>query len=479
MKYSILIAAAVAVLAISANNNRPYNFRQALDLREEQWVDSVFQSLNQPARIGQLLMIRAHSDRDSAFEQEVEDLIRNYQVGGLCFFQGNPEKQAALTKRYQAASPHVPLLISMDAEWGLGMRLRESTISFPKQLMLGAVSDNRLLYDMGREIARECVRLGVHVNFAPVADVNNNAGNPVINDRSFGEDRYNVAAKCFQYMMGLQDGGVMACAKHFPGHGDTNKDSHLDLPIINQSAARLDSLELFPFRVLSQYGIGSMMVAHLNVPALDNRPQRPTTLSRPTVYELLRKHIGFQGLVFTDAMEMQGVAKYFAPGEADVEALRAGNDVILLPGSVPAAISAIERALAEGRLDPDELNASVLRILRAKYRLQLTKKPVIRLDNLRKDLNTATALELKRTLIANAITLVRDRAKIIGFSDVERYNFATLAIGDSLRTPFQQVCGRYAPWSTTNYQWTAALHKRSRPWIPSGTTMSCWSVYTT
>ncbi|MCC7504469.1 MAG: beta-N-acetylhexosaminidase, partial [Saprospiraceae bacterium] len=212
----------IAFFALSANKNQRFNFSRDIDPREALWVDSVFNTLSEEERLGQLFMIRAHSDKGPEFEQQVEDIVRKYHVGGLCFFQGTPERQAELTNRYQALSDHLPLMISMDAEWGLGMRLKDGTISYPKQIMLGAIHDNRLIYEMGREIAVQCRRLGVHLNFAPVADVNNNPANPVINDRSFGEDRNNVAAKCFQYMMGLQDGGVMACAKHFPGHGDTN-----------------------------------------------------------------------------------------------------------------------------------------------------------------------------------------------------------------------------------------------------------------
>jgi len=203
-------------------------------------------------------------------------------------------------------------------------------------MMLGAIQDNRLLYDMGKEVARECRRLGVQIDFAPVADINNNSGNPVIGERSYGEDRYNVAAKAYQYMAGLQDGGVLACAKHFPGHGDTDMDSHFDLPLIPYDRARLDSLELFPFRVLAKNGIGSFMVGHLQVPALDNRPNRPTTLSRPVITDLLRKEMGFDGLIFTDAMEMEGVKKFFPNGSADVEAFKAGNDISLLPVDMEA-----------------------------------------------------------------------------------------------------------------------------------------------
>jgi len=439
-----------ALLALSANNpTRPFDFSKDLDPREGRWVDSVFNALSDDERLGQLFMLRAHADKDTAYERQVEDLIRRYRPGGLCFFNptlvGTVEKQAELTNRYQAASPRLPLMIAGDYENGIGMRLRSSAISYPRAMMLGAVQDNKLIYDMGRDIARQCRRLGVQVNFAPDVDVNNNAANPVINERSYGEDRANVTAKAFQYMMGLQDGGVLACAKHFPGHGDTNTDSHFDLPLIAHARERLDSIELFPFRALSQAGVGSVMVAHLNVPALDNRENRPTTLSQPTIQALLREQIGFEGLIFTDAMEMQGVTKHFKPGDADVEALRAGNDIVLLPQNVDDAMRAVKAAIADGRLDKERLFASTKRVLRAKYRLGLTQPQRVELANLRRDLNAPEYLVLKRRLIAHALTLVRDSLGLAGFQHVEKYKFASLALGDTNRTIFQTYCGYYAP----------------------------------
>ncbi len=422
----------------------------AFDPRESHWVDSVFQALTPAERIGQLFMIRAHSDKGPDYEQKVAELIQKYGVGGLCFFQGTPERQALLTNQYQALSERVPLLISMDAEWGLGMRLREGTISYPRQLMLGAVRDNRLIYEMGRDIARQCRRLGVHLNFAPVADVNNNPANPVINDRSFGEDRKNVAAKAFQYMMGLQDGGVMACAKHFPGHGDTDVDSHLDLPVIPHTAERLDSLELFPFRALILYGVASIMVAHLHVPALDERQNRPTTLSRPTIIGLLRQKMGYDGLIITDAMEMKGVAKFFKPGQAEVEALRAGNDVILLPSDMEAAFNAVQTALLDGTLDARQVAGSVRRVLRAKYRYGLTSPQRIDTTGLRSDLNAPSSLVLRRKLIENALTLVRDRDSLAGMPHLDRLRIAAVALGDTALTTFQKTCALYAPISFFN-----------------------------
>lgn len=450
IRFALRFALLFAFTALlSAGDHRFFDLSQSADRSEATWVDSVFNALSEEERWGQLITVRAHIDKDTAYENTVERLIQRHKVGGVCFFNvlhsGTVEKQAMLTNRYQAAGARVPLFVSLDAEWGLGMRLKETTISYPRQMMLGAVQDNRLLYDMGREIARQCLRAGVNVSYSPVADVNNNAANPVINDRSFGEDRYNVAAKCYQYMMGLQDGGVLASAKHFPGHGDTNTDSHHDIPMIPYNRNRIDSLELFPFRILAQYGIGSVMVGHLQVPALDNREHRPSSLSRPTISGLLREEMGFEGLIFTDAMEMRGVTKYYKPGEADVEALRAGVDMLLLPGDVDAALSAIRQAVADSTLDRKQLEASVKRILRAKYRLGLTKPQQVELKNLRRDLNMPSSIDLKRQLVAAALTLVRDRTDFVGFDDLEKFKFATLALGDTNRTVFQKNCALYAP----------------------------------
>ena len=292
----------------------------AAQTAENRWVDSVYNSLSDTGRIGQLFMIRAHSNLGADHIARVEEQIRRFQVGGLCFFQGTPEKQAELTNQYQKLTK-TPLFVAMDAEWGLNMRLKEGTITFPKQLMLGAIQDNALIYHFGEAIGKECKRLGVHINFAPDADVNNNPKNPVINDRSFGEDKYNVAAKAFAYMKGMQDNGVMACAKHFPGHGDVSVDSHFDLPVINHDLAHLSALELFPFRILSQYGVGSFMIGHLQVNAIDSTPNTPTSISKSAVHDLLRTKIGYDGLIFTDGMEMEGIVKYYPNGEENFQIL--------------------------------------------------------------------------------------------------------------------------------------------------------------
>jgi beta-N-acetylhexosaminidase len=427
LRYTFLIASLLL--------QQPFFAQSKNNLFAQHWVDSVFNSMSFDEKLGQLFMIRAHSNKDAAYEEMVAQQIRDYQVGGLCFFQGTPEKQASLTNYYQSLSRRVPLLVSMDAEHGLGMRLMESTISYPRYLALGAIQNNALIYEVGAAIAKQCRRLGVNVNFAPDADINNNGQNPVIGMRSFGENRKNVIEKTFAFMQGMQDNDVMACAKHFPGHGDTNIDSHYDLPQIFHSRERLDSVELMPFRALSQHGIQSAMIAHLSVPSLDPTPNLPTSLSRLVVTDLFRKKIGFQGLIFTDGMEMKGVTKNFTNGDAEALAIAAGNDMILLPENIAAAAAKIKSFLQDKKIDTTQIYDSVKRILYSKFKLKLTQKERVNYDNLTPDLNTPEGLLLKRRLIANALTTVRNQDNLIPIRDMD--GLASLSIGKGEKTPFQ------------------------------------------
>lgn len=370
----------------------------------DKWVRKQFRKLSKDQRIAQLMIIRAHSNLGADHVKEVTDLIKRYNVGGLCFFQGGPVRQANLTNQYQKIAK-TPLMIAIDGEWGLGMRL-DSVINFPRQLMMGAVPDAKLIYQFGLAVGEQCKRLGIHVNYAPDIDINNNPMNPVINDRSFGEDKYKVALFGVQYMKGMQDVGVMACAKHFPGHGDVSVDSHYDLPVINKTRAQLDQLELYPFRELIKAGVGSMMIAHLAIPSIDTTTNLPTSLSAKNVTNLLRNELGYQGISFTDALEMQGVAKFFPKGEASVMSLIAGNDMLCLPGDIPGSIQKVKQAIKEGKLTWDDLNARVKKVLLAKYHLGLNKKQVINTENLAEDLNAKTN-EIKKALATNALTLLR------------------------------------------------------------------------
>lgn len=359
-------------------------------LTKEQWTDSVYNTLSDDEKIAQLMVIRAHSNLGPDHVAKVTSDIQKYNVGALCFFQGGPIRQANLTNYYQSIAK-TPLMVTIDAEWGLGMRL-DSVTKYPYQLTLGSLSNDEqnLIYRMGVAIGEQCKRIGVHVNYAPVVDVNNNPNNPVIGFRSFGEDKYKVSAFGVAYMKGMQDAGIIACAKHFPGHGDVDVDSHLDLPVINKSMAQLDSLELVPFRAVFDAGIGSVMIAHLSVPAIDNGEHRATSISKNNVTGLLRDSLGYNGLTFTDALEMKGVAKYFPQGTIAVEALVAGNDMLCLPADVGEAIAAIKKAIADKKLSWDDINSKVKKVLMAKYSVGLNQWKPIDTANLLNDLNAKT-----------------------------------------------------------------------------------------
>jgi beta-N-acetylhexosaminidase len=329
------------------------------------WVDSILKTLSIDQQIAQCIWIAGWSDKGIEHEVEVTDIIRKYGVGGIIFFQGTAEKQAELTNYYQKVSG-VPLLIAMDAEWGAGMRL-DNVEKFPFQLTLGAIRNDSLVYRFGRAVAEEFKRLGMHLNLAPVADININPENPVINYRSFGENREEVAAKSILYMKGMQDNGVIGTAKHFPGHGDTNVDSHNDLPVIPYSRERLDSIELWPFKRLIAEGTGCIMTAHLSLPSLDSTSGLPSTLSPLIINDLLKQQLGFQGLVITDAMNMKGVTKYYPPGEADARALAAGNDVVEFVLDVESAIRKTKSYLSSKKLSSEDIALKCRKILALKY----------------------------------------------------------------------------------------------------------------
>jgi len=415
----------------------------AIPTLADDWVESTLANMSQDEKIAQLMMVAAYSTKGKAHVKEVKNLVERYQLGGLIFFKGEPTKQVEQTNLYQSVAD-VPLLIAIDGEWGLSMRL-DSTVVYPRQLMLGAVQNNQLIYEMGAQVAKQCKRMGIHVNFAPVVDVNNNSNNPVINDRSFGEDKYNVAAKGISYMRGMQDNGIMACAKHFPGHGDTDVDSHYDLPIINHDINRLRSIEFFPFQELIRNGLQSTMIAHLNIPALDATPNQPSTLSKPIVTDLLRTKMGFDGLVFTDALNMKGVTKYYAPGETEVKAFMAGNDVLLFPTDVAKAIVAMRSAISTGKISEERLNQSVRRVLKAKAKLGLKKFTSLKTENLVADLNLISYDLLNRKLAEEAITVAENNKSIIPFKNLDKLKIASINIGDKANNIFQKTLRYYAP----------------------------------
>ena len=401
---------------------------------ENNWVDSVFKKLSRRDRIAQLFMVRAHTDKGKRFEDSVAKIIRKERIGGLVFFQGGPARQAVLTNSYQKISK-VPLLIALDGEWGLGMRL-DSTISFPYQMTLGAIEDNKLIYQMGKQVAADFKRLGMHVNFAPDADINNNPKNPVIGFRSFGDNKYNVTDKSGEYMKGMQDNGILVSLKHFPGHGDTDTDSHFDLPQLPFSRERLDSLEMYPFRELIKQGASGVMVAHMNIPALDNTPNLPSTLSKPIVTGVLKNELGFKGLVFSDAMGMKGVVKFFPNGEADVRGIIAGNDVLELSENSERAVKLIRKAIKKKRITWEQINASVKKILYAKYWVGLNNYQPVSTSNVVADLNTPAAKALNQQLADAAVTISNSDSLLNNLDRNKRT--AIIAFGSTTLSTFQK-----------------------------------------
>ena len=377
------------------------------NLKAEAWADSVLQSLTPQQRIAQLMILRLSSYDFKTrtpiyYDSLVAEKIRQYNIGGVCVFQGHPVALAEKLNQLQALAP-TPLMVCIDGEWGVGMRLIDSVQSLPRQMMLGAVQDPSIIYRYGTLVAAQCKRLGIHVNYAPVVDVNNNPLNPVINDRSFGEDKYRVAAYGAAYMRGMQDAGVMACAKHFPGHGDVATDSHYDLPVILKTRSQLDSLELYPFRELIRQGVGSVMVAHLFIPAIDSTANQATSLSAAAVQNLLREELGYNGLTFTDALEMQGVKKFFPDGEAAARSIIAGNDLLCLPGEVETTLSAIEKAIQQGQLSQALIDQHCRKVLLAKYKYVTNR--MINPGNITADLN-AGIVPLKQEVARKALTVL-------------------------------------------------------------------------
>lgn len=409
---------------------------------ESRWVDSVFASLNSDQRLAQLFMVAAYSNKDMKHVAEIRELVETYNIGGLIFMQGGPFREAKLNNYYQSKAK-TPLLISIDGEWGLAMRL-DSTPKYPRQMTLGAIQNDSLIYYMGKQIGNECKRMGIHVNFAPVADINNNPLNPVIGMRSFGENKYNVANKAVMYMKGLQAVGVMANGKHFPGHGDTDSDSHKTLPVISACKERMDTLELYPFQQLFNHGLSSIMVAHLFVPCYDSTKNTASTLSPYIIQDLLQKQLGFQGLIFTDALNMKGVANFYEPGMVDVKALLAGNDVLLFAENVPKAIEQIKVAVNKGQISQEEIDARCKKILKAKYWCGLNNKQYVNPKNLYEDLNTKASFVMNTKLAEASLTLLKNKNNFLPLQRLDTLKIVEVSVGDSKENIFSSTINKYS-----------------------------------
>ncbi len=428
--------------SLSQTDKNSYQPEKPSFLKEKTpWADSVLKSMTLDEKIGQLFMVAAYSNKENSHYKETAELIQKYYIGGLIFFKGTPHKQAQLTNYYQSISK-TPLMIGIDGEWGISMRL-DSTTLYPRQMMLGAIQNDKIIYEMGKQIANQCKIMGIHVNFAPVIDVNNNANNPVINNRSFGESKEQVSRLGLAYMKGMQDNGIMACGKHFPGHGDTDTDSHLSLPVINHSYGRLDSLELYPFRALINEGLASIMVAHLFIPALDNTQNQASTLSSKIVNGLLKDSLKYEGLVFTDALNMKGVSKYFDPGKLDVKALMAGNDVLLFPENVPFAIQEIKKAIEKGNITEEDINQRCLKILKAKEWVKVHQFTPILLENLYERLNPIENEVLNRKIADESITLIQNKNQLLPFKRLDSTKIGYINFGGTRENNFHQSMNYY------------------------------------
>lgn len=452
-QYFALLAISLYSFVCFSQDNNPLVKMDANS--QNKWVDSLYQKMTIEEKIGQLFMVQVFSNQDVKSKNKIVKLIKEQHIGGLIYSKGGPVRQAKLNNELQAASK-VPLLVGMDAEWGLSMRL-DSTYAFPWNMTLGAIKNNDLVEKVGRQVGEHCKRLGVHFNFAPVVDINTNPRNPIIGNRSFGENRENVSEKALAFMKGMQSVGVLANAKHFPGHGDTDSDSHKTLPTVSFDKARIDSVELYPYRRLIKEGLSSVMVAHLNVPSLEARSGFPSSLSKHIVTDILKGHLGFEGLIFTDALTMKGAAdfveksvdgntskKIITGGEIDLAAFLAGNDVMLMSEAPKDAISKFVEAYNNGVISESRLAHSVKKILQAKYKVGLDQYKPIGTRDLVADLNRIKDKVLYEELFENAITIAKNKPGLLPLRQLETKSIAYVKLGDDDGTTFFKELQKYA-----------------------------------
>ncbi|MFB9056591.1 glycoside hydrolase family 3 N-terminal domain-containing protein [Mariniflexile ostreae] len=408
---------------------------------QKQWVDKTYDAMSLSEKIGQLYMVQVMSNQSEASKKKIIQLIKEHHIGGIIYSLGGPVRQAKLDNELQALSK-IPMLVGMDAEWGLSMRL-DSTYAFPWNMTLGAIKNNSLVEETGKLLGEHCRRLGVHFNFAPVVDINTNPKNPIIGNRSFGEDRDNVTEKASAFMKGMQSVGVLASAKHFPGHGDTEDDSHKTLPTIAFNEKRIDSIELYPYKKLIKEGLSSVMVAHLSVPSLEPRIGYPSSLSKHIVTDILKERLGFKGLIFTDALTMKGASDFSETGDIDLAAFMAGNDVMLMSENVSIGVEKIKNAYYNGSISEERLQHSVKKILKAKYKVGLNFYKPIEIANLKKDLNRLKDDILYEELMENAITVVKNDTSILPLENLNSRNIAYVKMGDDDGSVFLEELQKY------------------------------------
>ena len=408
----------------------PKNGDQKLYQKAEKYADSLYQQLSLDEKIGQLYIVALYNNRGEEEIQKIRNLVEKEKIGGLILMQDDAEKHINLLNEFQGKSK-IKMMIGIDGEWGLFQRF-PAAHKFPWAMTLGAIQDNSLIYEMTSKIAEDCKRMGIYWDFAPVVDVNTNPSNPIIGNRSFGSDINNVISKGLAYAQGLQDHGVLASMKHFPGHGDTNTDSHLDLPVVSHNLERLNSVELAPFKALLDKKIGGVMVAHLYVPTLEKKKGIPASVSYEIITNLLKNTYQYKGLIITDALNMNAIAKKFSPGEIDLRAFKAGNDIMLFSQDVPNGKALIKSAFEKGEISENRLAESVKKILKTKFLLGLQDLKPINPENINVDLNNTSHAEISEKLYANAITLLRDEKNLLPLSCSKTYYYVPLE-----EAPFQ------------------------------------------
>ncbi len=408
----------------------PKNGDQKLYQKAEKYADSLYQQLSLDEKIGQLYIVALYNNRGEEEIQKIRNLVEKEKIGGLILMQDDAEKHINLLNEFQGKS-RIKMMIGIDGEWGLFQRF-SAAHKFPWAMTLGAIQDNSLIYEMTSKIAEDCKRMGIYWDFAPVVDVNTNPANPIIGNRSFGSDINNVIAKGLAYAQGLQDHGVLASMKHFPGHGDTNTDSHLDLPVVSHNLERLNSVELAPFKALLDKKIGGVMVAHLYVPTLEKKKGIPASVSYEIITNLLKNTYQYKGLIITDALNMNAIAKKFSPGEIDLRAFKAGNDIMLFSQDVPSGKALIKSAFEKGEISENRLAESVKKILKTKFLLGLQDLKPINPENINVDLNNTSHAEISEKLYANAITLLKDEKNLLPLSCSKTYYYLPLE-----EAPFQ------------------------------------------
>lgn len=450
MRKTILLYSILSIFIVTASAQVTTNlYKQADKQKMNRWVDSVYNTMSIDDKVGQLFIPIVESN--SSWKTRIAGYIQNYKVGGLLFSKGTLANQADITNYAQGISK-IPLMITLDGEWGLSMRLQDAP-SYPRNLVIGAISDDEIVRLYGEEIARQSKEMGIHVNFAPVLDVHSNPQNPVIGSRAFGENASNVAKKGIAYSLGLESNGVMAVAKHFPGHGDTSEDSHLTLPTINHNRARLDQVELLPFKEYINAGLSGMMTGHLNVPTLQTKGM-PSSLSPHVTTKLLKESMGFTGLTFTDGMAMKGVS---SQADVSVKALLAGNDIVLGVINQKSEFESVKGAVQNGIIPNSLLEEKVRRILTYKYILNVHNFKPIDKGTIYNKINSTSAEWTKRKIYDGAITLLKNEDNIIPLTKLNKFKIASVTVGASTSNQFQKYLNKYADVSTFQVNSTSEL----------------------